>query len=70
MASFLSMDDPQFWKQYPEELKELVETPLEGVTGLAYFLLGDRQDNPPTVVTLRMGPELDPAAARPRLPSV
>ena len=56
MASFLSMDDPQFWKQYPEELKELVELPLEGVTGLAYFLLGDRKDNPPTVVTLRMGP--------------
>ena len=44
MASFLSMDDPQFWKQYPEELKELVEMPLEGVTGLAYFLLGDRKD--------------------------
>ena len=37
MASFLSMDDPAFWKQYPQELKELVELPLEGVTGLAYF---------------------------------
>ena len=56
MASFLSMDDPKFWKQYPKELKGLVETPLEGVTGLAYFLLGERKDNPPTVVTLRMGP--------------
>jgi hypothetical protein len=56
MASFLSINDPEFWKHYPEELKDLAGTPPEGITGLAYFLLGDRKDNPPTVVTLRMGP--------------
>ena len=70
MASFLSMNDPEFWKQYPQELKELVEMPLEGVTGLAYFLLGDRKDNPPHGGDAADGPELDPAAACPRLPSV
>jgi len=27
-----------------------------GLTGLAYFELGEKKDNPPTVVALRMGP--------------
>jgi len=51
--AFISMDEPKFWEHCPKELEHLVQG---GLTGLAYFLLGDKKDNPPTVVTLRMGP--------------
>jgi hypothetical protein len=51
--AFISMDEPEFWTHYPKELEHLVQ---EGPMGLAYFLLGDRKDNPPTVVALRMEP--------------
>src|SRR5690349_16466994 len=51
--AFISMDDPQFWARCPEELEQVVQG---GLSGLAYFVLGDRQDNPPTVVALRMEP--------------
>jgi len=51
--AFLSMDDPQFWARCPQELEQVVHG---GLTGLSYFLLGERADNPPTVVALRMGP--------------
>jgi hypothetical protein len=50
---FMSMDDPEFWGQGPKELAHLVRGELGG---LAYFLLGERKDNPPTVVALRMEP--------------
>jgi|SRR6266540_6443587 hypothetical protein len=51
--AFISMDDPTFWSRCPKELEHLVQG---GLTGLSYFLLGERKDNPPTVVALRMGP--------------
>jgi hypothetical protein len=51
--AFMSMDDPEFWTNGPEELKHLLQW-RQG--GLAYFLLGERQDNPPTVVALRLAP--------------
>ena len=50
---FISMDDPQFWARCPKELEPVVRG---GLTGLAYFELGEKKDNPPTVVALRMGP--------------
>ncbi len=50
---FIAMDDPEFWQRTPKELEQVVQG---GLTGLAYFLLGDKKDNPPTVVALRMGP--------------
>ena len=51
--AFIAMDDPQFWTRCPKELEHVVQG---GLTGLSYFLLGERKDNPPTVVALRMGP--------------
>ncbi len=51
--AFLSMSDADFWNRTPKELEHIVQG---GLTGLSYFLLGDRKDNPPTVVALRMGP--------------
>ena len=51
--AFMSMDDSEFWTNGPEELKHVVQW---GRGGLAYFLLGERKDNPPTVVALRLGP--------------
>lgn len=51
--AFIAMDDPQFWTRCPKDLEHVVQG---GLTGLAYFLLGERKDNPPTVVALRMGP--------------
>lgn len=51
--AFLSMDDPQFWARCPKELESVVRG---GLTGIAYFELGKKKDNPPTVVALRMGP--------------
>src|SRR5215471_4413662 len=50
---FIAMDDPEFWNRTPKELENIVQG---GLTGLSYFLLGDKKDNPPTVVALRMGP--------------
>src|SRR5262249_27384677 len=50
---FISMDDPQCWARCPKELEPVVRG---GLTGLAYFELGEKKDNPPTVVALRMGP--------------
>ncbi|MGH8006611.1 MAG: cupin domain-containing protein [Candidatus Binatia bacterium] len=50
--AFMSMDDPDFWAHCPQDLKHL----QKGLAGLAYFLLGDRKDDPPTVVALRMEP--------------
>ena len=50
---FIAMTDPEFWQRTPKELEQVVQG---GLTGLAYFLLGDKKDNPPTVVALRMGP--------------
>lgn len=51
--AFMSMDDPQFWARCPKELEPVIRG---GLTGLAYFTLGEKKDNPPTVVALRMGP--------------
>jgi hypothetical protein len=51
--AFMSMDDREFWSHCPQELEHLVQG---GLSGLACFLLGERTDNPPTVVALRMGP--------------
>jgi hypothetical protein len=46
------MSDPQFWARCPEELQPLAE----GGLGASYFLLGQRADDPPTVIALRMDP--------------
>lgn len=51
--TFLSMDDPEFWGRYPENLKPLLEA---GLSGFSYFPLGEPSDNPPTVLALRMEP--------------
>lgn len=51
--AFMSMDDPEFWTLCPKEMEHTVQG---GITGLAYFLLGDRKENPPTIVALRMAP--------------
>lgn len=55
--AFMSIDDPEFWKNCPPELK-LIQQGMAGDEGggVAYFLMGKRQDDPPTVVALRMGP--------------
>ena len=50
---FMSMDDAEFWELCPENMKHAIQG---GVTRLAYFLLGEKKDNPATVVALRMGP--------------
>jgi hypothetical protein len=49
------MNDPEFWGNCPKELEPLVHGG-GGDQGLAYFLLGDPKDNPPTGVAFRMGP--------------
>src|SRR5215471_12159526 len=51
--AFISMQDSEFWAHCPKDLEHVVQG---GLSGLAYFLLGDRKDNPPTVVALRMEP--------------
>ena len=51
--AFISMDEAKFWEHCPKDLEHVVQG---GLTGLAYFLLGEKKDNPPTVVALRMGP--------------
>lgn len=51
--AFMSMEDSEFWTHCPKELEHLVRG---GLTGLSYFLLGNQEENPPTVVALRMGP--------------
>ena len=52
--AFMSIRDPEFWKNCPEELKHVQEGRGEGAA--AYFLMGERKDNPPTVVALRLPP--------------
>jgi anti-sigma factor ChrR (cupin superfamily) len=49
---FLSMDDPTFWSRCPEELKPL----LQGGLDASYFLMGERKDDPPTVIALKLAP--------------
>jgi hypothetical protein len=51
--TYLSMSDPQFWARCPEELQPLVDKGL----GASFFLLGQRSENPPTVIALRMEPD-------------
>ena len=51
--TFLSMDDPEFWGRYPENLERLHEA---GLSGFSFFPLGRPGDNPPTVLALRMEP--------------
>jgi hypothetical protein len=52
MAEYLSMDDPTFWARCPKELQPLIQNNLKA----SYFLMGDRKDNPPTVIALHLGP--------------
>jgi anti-sigma factor ChrR (cupin superfamily) len=53
---FMSIDDPEFWKNCPQSL-ELISKSMEGTGGgVAYFVMGEPKDNAPTVVALRMAP--------------
>ena len=52
-VAFYSMQSDDFWGRYPKELEPLVSM---GLSGASYFLLGQQQDNPPTVIALRMEP--------------
>ena len=53
---FMSIDDPEFWKNCPKGL-ELISKSMEGTGGgVAYFVMGEPKDNAPTVVALRMAP--------------
>ena len=53
---FMSINDPQFWKNCPKGL-ELISKSMEGTGGgVAYFVMGEPRDNAPTVVALRMAP--------------
>lgn len=52
--AFMSINDPEFWKNCPDELKHVQEG--RGAGAAAYFLMGDRKDNPPTVVALKLPP--------------
>ncbi|MGE0821904.1 MAG: cupin domain-containing protein [Candidatus Binatia bacterium] len=50
---FIGMDEAEFWAHCPKDMAHVIQG---GITGLAYFLLGEKKDNPPTVVALRLGP--------------
>lgn len=52
--AFMSINDPEFWENCPDEIKHVQEG--RGAGAAAYFLMGERKDNPPTVVALRLGP--------------
>lgn len=53
---FMSIDDPEFWKNCPRELERIARS-MEGTGGgVAYFVMGDPRQNAPTVVALRMAP--------------
>ncbi len=53
---FMSITDPDFWKNIPQGL-ELIQTSMEGTGGdVAYFVMGERKDDAPTVVALKMAP--------------
>ena len=53
---FMSISDPEFWKNCPQGL-ELIAQSMEGTGGgVAYFVLGEPQKNAPTVVALKMAP--------------
>jgi anti-sigma factor ChrR (cupin superfamily) len=53
---FMSIADPEFWKNCPKGL-ELIPKSMEGTGGgVAYFVMGEPKDNAPTVVALRMAP--------------
>ncbi len=53
---FMSITDPEFWKICPKEL-ELIPQSMEGTGGgVAYFVMGERKDDAPTVVALKMAP--------------
>ena len=53
---FMSIDDPEFWKNCPQGL-ELIPKSMEGTGGgVSYFVMGEPKDNAPTVVALRMAP--------------
>jgi anti-sigma factor ChrR (cupin superfamily) len=55
--AFMSINDPEFWKNCPPEL-HLIQHSMDKVEGggVAYFLMGETKDDPPTVVALRMAP--------------
>jgi hypothetical protein len=54
--AFMSIDEPEFWKNCPKGL-ELIAKSMEGTGGgVAYFVMGDPEKNAPTVVALRMAP--------------
>ncbi len=54
--TFMSIDDPEFWKNCPKELESIARG-MEGAGGgVAYFVMGDPRNNAPTVVALRMAP--------------
>lgn len=53
---FLSINDSDFWTRCPKEL-ELIQKSMDGTGGgVAYFVMGERKDDAPTVVALKMAP--------------
>ncbi len=53
---FMSINDPEFWKICPQGL-ELIPKSMEGTGGgVAYFVMGERKEDAPTVVALKMAP--------------
>jgi hypothetical protein len=54
VANFTSINSPEFWQNCPDELKHMQEGRDGGAA--AYFPLGERKDNPPTVIALRLPP--------------
>lgn len=51
--AFMSIKDAELWDSCPDDLRHM----KEGRTGdIAYFILGDRKDNPPSITALKMNP--------------
>lgn len=54
MASFLSVDDPDFFDHIPPHLRHMQSGRDGG--NIAYFLMGKAESNPPTVACLKIPP--------------
>lgn len=52
--AFYSVDTKEFWDTCPPDFKHMQETPELG--NATYFIMGERADNPATVVALWMPP--------------
>ncbi len=53
---YMSIDDPDFFDRMPDHLKHMQNGRGDG-GNLAYFLMGEAKDNPPTVACLKIAPK-------------